>query len=84
MWRKHQSVYQDHLKYVRNGILKLFRVGILCYAERVMYIQDLDKYLPPLIMKGEIYEAANWKVSNQELMVSEIHAEIKDGPHSSM
>ena len=26
MLRKHQSVYQEHLKYVRNDILKPFRV----------------------------------------------------------
>ena len=29
MWRKHQIVYQDHLKYVCNDIVKPFRVLIL-------------------------------------------------------
>ena len=47
MWRKHRSLYQDHLKYVCNNILKPFRVGIICYLERVMKMHDLETYLPP-------------------------------------
>ena len=35
MWRKHQSVYQDHMKYVHNYIVKPFKVKILRYAECV-------------------------------------------------
>ena len=29
MWKKHQSVFQDHVKYIHNDIVKPFRVGIL-------------------------------------------------------
>ena len=43
MWRKHQSVYQDHLKYVRNDMVKPSRVRILCYAERVREMHELTK-----------------------------------------
>ena len=32
MWRKHQSVYQDHLKYIRNDILKPLCVEIIRYC----------------------------------------------------
>ena len=35
MWRKHQSFYHEHMKYVRNDILKPFKVKILRYTERV-------------------------------------------------
>ena len=35
MWRKHWSVYQDHMKYVRNYIVKPFKVKILFYANLV-------------------------------------------------
>ena len=47
MWRKHRSVYQDHMKYVFNDILKPFKVKILIYAERVCVMYDLSKYPPP-------------------------------------
>ena len=47
MWRKHQSVYQDHMKYVRNDIVKPFKVKTLRYAERVRDMHELAKYLPP-------------------------------------
>ena len=30
MWRKHQSIYQDNMKYVCNNIVKPFKVKILC------------------------------------------------------
>ena len=59
MWRKHQSVYQDHLKYIRNDIVKPFRVGILRYSKRIMEIHESEKYLPPPLIKGESYDAAN-------------------------
>ena len=41
MWRKHRSIYQDHLKYVRNDTVKNSRVRILCYAKRVTEMHDL-------------------------------------------
>ena len=51
MWRKHQIVYQDHMKYVCNDILKPFKVKILRYTKRVRERHDLAKYLPPPSMK---------------------------------
>ena len=65
MWRKNQSVFQDHLKYIHNEILKPFRVRIIRYAERVQEMHDLAEYLPPPSMKGESFKASNWKVSEK-------------------
>ena len=59
MCRKHQSVYQDHMKYVFNDILKPFNVKILCYFERVYEMHDLAKYPPLFSMKGESAIVAN-------------------------
>ena len=41
MWRKHQSVYQDHIKYVHNAIVKSFKDKILRYAKRMREMHDL-------------------------------------------
>ena len=46
MCRKHHSVFQDHYKYMHNGIMKPFRVGILQYTKHVRNIHDLAKFLP--------------------------------------
>ena len=35
MRKKHWSVFQDHVKYIHNDIVKPFRVGILQYAQHV-------------------------------------------------
>ena len=32
MWMKHRYVFQDHVKYIHNYIVKKFRIGILQYA----------------------------------------------------
>ena len=53
IWRKHRSVYQDHMKYGRKYIVKPFKVKILRYAERVLDMHDLAKYLRPPWMKGD-------------------------------
>ena len=66
MCRKHRSVYQDHMKYVHNDIVKPFCVRILCYTKRIRDMHDLAKYPPTPSMKGESYETANWKVRDQE------------------
>ena len=41
MWRNQRIVYQDHMKYVRNDIVKHSKVKILRYAERVHDMHDL-------------------------------------------
>ena len=38
MRRKHRSVYQDHMEYVRNDIVKPFRFKIIRYTERIREI----------------------------------------------
>ena len=81
---KHRSVYQYHLKYIRNDIVKPFRVRILCYADRVREMHDLAKYLPPPSMNGKSYEAANWKFCYQLFTVIEIHVAIQGGIPSSI
>ena len=46
--KKHMITFQDHVKYIRNDIMKPFRVGTLQYYEHVCEMHDLAKYLPPL------------------------------------
>ena len=84
MWRKHRSVYQDHLKYICNDIVKPFCVRIINYSKRVQYMHDLAKHLPSPSMKGDIYEADNCKFHNEELSVDDIRVSIKYGIPSSM
>ena len=42
MWRNHRSVFQDHLKYIHNDIVKPCCVGIIRYAERFQEMYDLE------------------------------------------
>ena len=78
MWRKHCSVFQDHLKYICNAIVKPFCVRILRYAERVQDMQNLEKHLPPPSMKVDIFESDIWKGRYKEFSVNEIRVDIKD------
>ena len=79
VWRKHLSVDQYHMQYVRNNIVTPFKVKILCYTARVCEMNDLENYLPPLLMQIESAMAYNWKISNKEFMASDLQLSIKDG-----
>ena len=67
------------MNYVRNDILKLFKVKILRYIERLHETHDLANYLPPHLMKGESSTPANWNVRNQEFAAGEVQLTIKEG-----
>ena len=62
MKRNHLIVFQYHVKYIHNDIVKPFRVGIIRYVERIKEMHNLAKYLPPPSMKGGSYDSANWDV----------------------
>ena len=65
MWRKHHSIFQDHLKYICNDIVKSFRVGIIWYADRVQYMYNLANHLPPHLIKGNSFEESSLKVRDK-------------------
>ena len=48
MWRKHSSIFQYHVKYIYNDIVKLFGVYILQNAKRVCEMNDIFRFLPTL------------------------------------
>ena len=56
MESNNRSVFQDHLKYIWNDIVKTFRVGIIYYAERIEEMHNLSNHLPPSLMKCDGYE----------------------------
>ena len=62
MWINHLSVYQEHLKYICNGIVNPFRVKILCYAKRVREMYEFEKYPPQTLMKGVSAGEVSYKV----------------------
>ena len=79
MRRKHRSVYQDHMKYAHNDIVKPFKDKIICYAERVCEMHDLSNYLPPHLIKGGSVMADNCNFHNEKFTASDIRLAIKDG-----
>ena len=65
MWRKHQSTFQDHVKYTHNDIVKPFSFSIPQFSEQVREMHNLAKYLPPPLMKGGEYNQEYWNVHNK-------------------
>ena len=66
------------MNYVRNKIVKPFKVKILRYDELVRDMHDLEKYLPPPSMKVDSAMTDNWNVENEEFIISYIRLAIKD------
>ena len=60
MQRKQRSVFQNHIKYICNEIMKTFHAVVLRYAKHVQDMHELVKHLPPPSMKGGDYKSANW------------------------
>ena len=65
MWRKHRSIFHDHVGYIHIYIVNPFKVVIIQYYERVCDIYDLAKYLPPFSMKGQEYDEADCSVRDK-------------------
>ena len=61
-WKKNWRVYHDYVKYIRNDIVKPFRVVIIKYNELVRNMHNLAKYFPPPLMKYKRFESYNWAV----------------------
>ena len=47
MWKRYRSVFQVHIKYIHNEIVKPYRFVILHYAECVREMNDIENYPPP-------------------------------------
>ena len=60
------------MKYVRNDIVEPLKVKILRYAVRVREMHDLEKFLPPPLMKGESAMSDNWSIRNKYFTISDI------------
>ena len=65
MCRKHQYVFQDHVKYIHSVVMKPLGVGILQYPGHVCDMHDLAKLLYPSSKKGDEYEYEDWTVCNK-------------------
>ena len=49
MWKKHRSVFDEHIIYVNNDTHNPYKMGIFKYAGCVREMFELAKYLPPPI-----------------------------------
>ena len=65
MWSKHWSIFQDHMKYIHNKIVKPFRVEIIQYADSFCDMYKLYKYQPPPSKKGDDYDKVDWTVRDK-------------------
>ena len=58
--------------------MKPFKVGIIKYNERVREIHNLEKYLPPPLMKGQEYNEADWEVRDKGLSDNNIRVTTRN------
>ena len=65
MLMKHWSNFQYHVKHIHSDIIKPFMVVILYFSERVREIHDLDKYVPPPLMKGRDFYQSDWTIRDK-------------------
>ena len=78
-WKKHWSVFQVHVKYIHNGIVKHFRVGILQYDNCAREMRNLEKYFPPPPMKWVGFKEDGWDIRGKEFNKDIIQVSTKYG-----
>ena len=66
MWRKHCSIFQYHVKYIHNDILKPFRVGISQYSKHICEMYDPIEFMPPPSNKGDEYDMADFIICDKK------------------
>ena len=66
------------MKYVRNDIVKPFKIKILLYVDCVREMHELSNHLTPPSMKGEIALATTWLLRNREFTTGDIRLAIRD------
>ena len=81
---KHRSVFQEHVKYIHNDIVKPLRFVILHYSERVHEMHNLEKYLPSILMKVVGTKEAGWDIYEKVLNEYFISVATKYGVPASM
>ena len=84
MCQKHRNLFQYHVEYIQDDIIKNFKVRIIHYAKRVGELHDPARYLHPTSKKGDMFDRADWTVRNHEFMEDDIHITTKAGLHPTM
>ena len=84
MWKKHYSVFDDHLMYVTNGIQKSLKVRIFCYTECIRDMFDIAQYLSPPIKKCEECYEANWETRYKQFTQDLIRQDTWDSILATM
>ena len=54
-WRKKISNFQEHVKYINNGIFIPFWLRSLQYNKRVHEVHNISKHLSPPLKKGNMF-----------------------------
>ena len=60
MYKEHCNMFNGNMYYTMGDIKKIFNMEILEYSERVRGMFEMEKLLPPPIMKNDEYHEAVW------------------------
>ena len=60
MWGEYRITFQDHVKYIRNSVVKTCRFVILQYAEHIHDMHVLSKYIPTPLVNSMMAWEGSW------------------------
>ena len=79
IWKKHRSVFDDHLRYVQNDVTNTYKERIIKYTEFMHEMINLSQYLSPTCIKGEYYRNNECKSRYEKFLEETIQKDIKCG-----
>jgi hypothetical protein len=60
MWVRHRTVFDEHIRYLENKIIKPYDMAIRDFYDRVLEIYSYLHYMQPPSMNNQAWHEAKW------------------------
>eukprot|EP00979_Chaetoceros_neogracilis_P003013 scaffold512_cov305-Chaetoceros_neogracile.AAC.3 len=71
-WDSHQDVYEDHINYLMNDVVKPFTMDVKTMNQRFKELRKLTEYIPPPSKRDGSGLDANWERHGEEFTFDQI------------
>ena len=79
MWNRHRTVFEEHIRYIENKIIKPFDMVIRDFYDRVNEMYSYTYYIQPPSMNQQVWYEANWNQLGEVFTEARIRTAIRNG-----
>mmetsp|Transcript_17197 Transcript_17197/g.32552 ORF Transcript_17197/g.32552 Transcript_17197/m.32552 type:complete len:470 (+) Transcript_17197:1371-2780(+) len=79
MWNRHRTVFEEHIRYIENKIIKPFDMLIRDFYDRVNEMYSYAYYIQPPSMNNQLWYEADWNALGEQYTEARIRTAIRNG-----